>query len=231
MYGMTLCSKHMHQMLKYGFPRDNIQRSANDLNDYVIKDDVAIFNIYNQQNVKIGEFIIDAEDLDKVAYKKWRFSHRHVVTGCVSNGGQKELSHIILGFTPDGKHVVDHIDGNARNNRKCNLRICTQTENVRNKSYMSRNTSSFIGVSFDKKRGVYAVEITKCGVKCHLRRMKTLEEAVYERYVAEAAVFGEFVNKEEHEKKRKFTANLPEETKERIKKEVLTKLETKGLCA
>ena len=66
MYGYTLCSKHMHQIFKYGKFLDNIQRTNADLNDYVIKGDVAIFNLYNQKNVKNGEFIIDAEDIEKV---------------------------------------------------------------------------------------------------------------------------------------------------------------------
>ena len=32
--GYTLCSKHMHQLLKYGKFLDNIQRTSKDLNDF-----------------------------------------------------------------------------------------------------------------------------------------------------------------------------------------------------
>ena len=35
--GHTVCSKHMHQMNKYGKVLDNIPRTNNDLNDFVIK--------------------------------------------------------------------------------------------------------------------------------------------------------------------------------------------------
>ena len=41
----------MHQLLKHGKFLDNIQRTNNDLNDYVISEDgkVVIFNLYNQR--------------------------------------------------------------------------------------------------------------------------------------------------------------------------------------
>ncbi len=231
LHGYTLCSKHMHQLHKYGKFLDNIQRTNNDLNDYVISEDVAIFNIYNQKNVKIGEFIIDKEDLPIVKYKKWRLSHNHVVTGQPSKGEQRELSHVVLQIKPDDTRglVVDHIDGNPRNNRKSNLRITTQGNNVINKSYMSNNTTGFIGVSYRKDRNRYDPEIRLNGKRCHLGYCKTKEEAVYARYVAEQILFGEFANEEEQEKKFEFTKSLSVEEKNTIYKKVVSKLKAKGL--
>ncbi len=229
--GYTLCSKHMHQLHKYGKFLDNIQRTNSDLNDYVIKDDIAIFNLYNQKNVKIGEFIIDKEDLPIVKYRKWRYSHNHIVTGLPSKGTQRDLSHVILGVTPNGLNdfVVDHINGNANDNRKCNLRVTTQGNNTINKSYMSNNTSGFIGVSYRKDRERYDPEIRIKNKRCHLGYCKTKEEAVYARYIAERIVFGEFANKKEQEKKFEFTKNLSKEKKNAIYTRVISKLKNKGL--
>ena len=39
LYGYCLCSKHMHQLLKYGKFLDNIQRTDSDLTDYTINYD------------------------------------------------------------------------------------------------------------------------------------------------------------------------------------------------
>ena len=64
--GYTLCSKHMHQLQKYGKFLDNIPRTNNDLNDYIIKNDIVYFNLYNQKNQKIGTFFIDLEDIEKI---------------------------------------------------------------------------------------------------------------------------------------------------------------------
>ena len=49
-----VCSKHMHQIFKYGHPLDSNPRTNNDLNDYVITEDGVYFNLYNQRNEKIG---------------------------------------------------------------------------------------------------------------------------------------------------------------------------------
>lgn len=45
-------------MNKYGKVLDNIPRTNNDLNDFVIKGNLVYFNVYNQKNVKIGEFLL-----------------------------------------------------------------------------------------------------------------------------------------------------------------------------
>ena len=62
----------MHQLHKFGKFLDNIPRTNNDLNDFIIKNDIAIFNLYNQKNIKIGEFIIDKQYLNKIRYNKWK---------------------------------------------------------------------------------------------------------------------------------------------------------------
>lgn len=229
-YGHTVCSKHMHQLLKYGKVLDHVQRTNNDLNDFRTTGSITTFNLYGQDNLKCGEFVIDTDDLKKVRYHKWRFSHQHVVTGLPAKGTQRELSHVILGIPKDKDYlVVDHVNGDPTDNRKCNLRICNQTDNVLNKKEMSTNTSGFIGVSFDKARGKWAPEIRKEYIRCHLGRFDTKQEAVYARYLAEGIVFGEFCNEEEHLKKFLFVRYLDENRKAEIAKNVKSKLQSKKL--
>lgn len=48
---------------------------------------------------------------------------------------------------PEFKNI-DHINGNVFDNRSCNLREATNTQNRRNSKICSINTSGFIGVSF-----------------------------------------------------------------------------------
>ena len=226
-HGYTLCPKHYQQYLKYGKFLDNIQRTNDDLNDYEIKDGIAYFNVYNQRNECVGQFIIDACDVEKVKYHKWRFSHSHVATG---NTNVIDLSHIILDIPIEKNYtVVDHINGDAKDNRRCNLRICTQAQNRLNNSFMSNNTSGFIGVSYKKDRNRYDPEIRFGYTRCHLGMTKTLEEAVYKRYIAEQLLFKEFANQEEQTKKYEFTKNLPQETKDKLYEIVIQKLKAKNL--
>ena len=125
--------------------------------------------------------------------------------------------------------VVDHKDGNAFNNRKNNLRICTQGENILNKSFVSNNTSGFIGVSYRKDRNSYDPEIRLGLIRCHLGYTRTLEEAVYKRYYAEQLLFKEFANEAEQTRKKEFTQNLTEENKEQLRDVVESKLKAKKL--
>lgn len=231
MYGYTLCAKHMHQLHKYGEFLDSNPRTNNDLNDYYILGEEVHFNIYNQRNERVGEFIIDKDDIEKVKYKKWRYSHGHVVTGLPSKGTQKDLSHVILDFDPkeNPNLVVDHISGDANDNRKKNLRICTQGENVLNKSFTSNNTSGFIGVSYRADRNRFDPEIRINDIRCHLGYTKTLEEAVYKRYIAEQLVFGEYANETEQNKKYEFTKNLSQDKKNELYDITINKLRNKNL--
>ena len=229
MCGYTLCYKHMHQLHKYGKFLDNISRTNSDLNDYVVSDGVAYFNIYNQKNEKIAAFVIDVCDIQKVKYHKWRLSHGHVVTGLPSKGQQRDLSHIVLDIPKDDYVVVDHINGDPLDNTRGNLRICSQGENVLNKRFVSNNTSGFIGVSYKKDRDRYDPEIRFEYTRCHLGMTKTIEEAVYKRYIAEQLLFGEYANCEEQKRKFEFTKNLPQELKDTLYNVVIEKLKNKNL--
>lgn len=230
MGGYTLCYKHMHQLHKYGKFLDNIQRTNSDLNDYIVSNGVAYFNLYNQKNEKIATFIIDACDIQKVKYHKWRLSHSHVVTGLPSKGQQCDLSHVVLDIPKEEDAiVVDHVNGDPLDNTRNNLRVCSQSENVLNRSFMSNNTSGFIGVSYKKDRGRYDPEIRFGYTRCHLGMTKTIEEAVYKRYVAEQLLFGEYANKEEQRRKFEFTKNLPQELKDALYNVVIEKLKNKNL--
>ena len=229
MCGYTLCYKHMHQLHKYGKFLDNISRTNSDLNDYVVSDGVAYFNIYNQKNEKIAAFVIDVCDIQKVKYHKWRLSHGHVVTGLPSKGQQRDLGHIVLDIPKDDYVVVDHINGDPLDNTRGNLRICSQGENVLNKRFVSNNTSGFIGVSYKKDRDRYDPEIRFEYTRGHLGMTKTIEEAVYKRYIAEQLLFGEYANCEEQKRKFEFTKNLPQELKDTLYNVVIEKLKNKNL--
>lgn len=192
--GYILCSKHMHQLYKYGHFIDNNPRTNNDLNDYRIEGNVVYMDVYNQKNEKNGEFFFDLEDLPKVKYHKWRKNHEHFVTGTgIKN--IDDITHIVMNLSREQRekgYVVDHINGNTADNRKSNLRICAQRDNVLNKHYMSTNKSGFIGVTWDSNRGAWASEIRHSYKRIHLGRWKLLSEAVFVRYIAEIYLFDKY---------------------------------------
>lgn len=225
LYGYVLCSKHMHQLLKYGKFLDNIQRTNSDKNDFTIDGEIAVFNLYNQKNIKVGEFIIDAEDVNKVRNYKWRISHNHVVTGNKYKGKNnvKDLSWIILNIQNIQDNVVDHINHNPFDNRKSNLRICKQNENTQNVSIKNNNSSGFVGISYLKKRNKWNAEIKINYKKIHLGEYVDIKKAVYARMLAENFFFQDFKNIEEYNKKKNFTKDLDSKSKKEIYEKIYKK--------
>ena len=89
---------------------------------------------------------------------------------------------------------VDHINGDTLDNRRCNLRICTHAENVRNSKISKNNVSGVTGVAFHKKYKKWVAYID-CFGKKHLGASQDFNEAVRMRKEGEKKYFGEFVNR------------------------------------
>ena len=68
---------------------------------------------------------------------------------------------------------VDHINGNRLDNRRCNLRLATDGQNMGNSKIPRHNTSGFKGVSWDKRREQWEAYISKKDKKIHLGRFDT----------------------------------------------------------
>jgi hypothetical protein len=119
-------------------------------------------------------------------------NHNHVVTGLPAKGTTRDLSHIILDFKAENftKGVIDHIDGNPLNNRKENLRICTQGENTLNKSFISNNTSGFIGVSYHNQKCQYQAYIGVNKKRIYLGSYDNIADAIRSRLCAEMLYYG-----------------------------------------
>jgi len=86
--------------------------------------------------------------------------------------------------------MIDHIDGNGLNNKRTNLRPCTNSQNSANRKKSKRNTSGFKGVCKRSKR--WDAYIRVGGIQIHLGCFDTPEQAAhaYDRKAIE--VFGEF---------------------------------------
>jgi hypothetical protein len=91
----------------------------------------------------------------------------------------------------DGKSV-DHINGNPLDNRRENLRICTQQENSWNQRKRRTNTCGFKGVYWDKGAKKYQAQICKDGKRKYLGLFDCPEKA-HEAYCKAAQeLHGEF---------------------------------------
>lgn len=110
-------------------------------NKYRVDGDIVIFNFHRKEGgLREETFIIDLEDLDKVKIYRWCFQ-----SGKYAYNPKVGLLHRFLVSPEEGMHV-DHKDGNGLNNRRNNLRECTQTQNLGNSKIPKTNKTGFKGV-------------------------------------------------------------------------------------
>lgn len=126
-----LCSKHYDQMLKYGRIK---AVTLQDPNVIVEHKDYAEVVLRNKEGEETGRALIDIEDVEKIRKYKWYMNPKgyavYVNKRCI------QMHRYIA--NPPQHLVIDHINRNKLDNRKCNLRICTQKENVANSSRHER---------------------------------------------------------------------------------------------
>ena len=88
--------------------------------------------------------------------------------------------------------VVDHIDRNKLNNLGDNLRGCSKSENERNRTEYSTNTSGYKGVWLHKQRSKWCAEISVDGKSIKLGLFTTPEQAAEAYNDASTKYRGEF---------------------------------------
>jgi len=138
--------------------------------------------------------LIDKEDFDKIKDYGWyaRFDKVgktfYAITG--THGTTLPMHRLILNALDS--FVVDHIDHNGLNNRKSNIRICTQSQNCMNKIAQSNNTSGYRGVSFHKGKNKYQATIMVNRKQMYLGTFNTALEASETYQAAAKELFGEF---------------------------------------
>ena len=104
-------------------------------------------------------------------------------------GPTKRYSHREI-MTPPTGMVVDHVNRDRLDNRRSNLRVCTQSQNLANSPKLRGGSSRFKGVSI--RRGRWRAQIGISGKIIHLGYFT--DEAAAARAYNEAAqaTFGEF---------------------------------------
>lgn len=230
--GYTLCQKHRHQLYKYGKFLDNIPRTVHDLNDYKIDyaHNTVTFNMYNQKSVFTASFVADLEDIEKLKYRKWRLNKDgYAITGGKVTG--RNASNVVLGIDSRNNNlIIDHINGNRLDNRKCNLRIVTIQQNALNRRQDSNSKSPTKGIYWNASRSKWESKIAFNGIAVHFTRQKDIAAAAFQRYVAEKLVFREFSRTDELNKLKRLSNSLSNQEKLKISLYVINKLHKYNLC-
>jgi hypothetical protein len=134
------------------------------------------------------EFYFDLEDYNKIKDYCWTEDSYKGYSSVKTTKNNKGIRmHQLLGF---GHY--DHINRNALDNRKENLRPATPQENMMNCSRRKDNSSGITGVCINKKTEKWYAQIQISGKHIRLGAFSEKNNAIIARLNAELQYFGEF---------------------------------------
>lgn len=126
------------------------------------------------------ETLIDKEDIEKVQKHIWRAVRQADKKNYRFSTGQNTemiLLHRYLVNCPDNM-VVDHINRNTLDNRKNNLRICTQYENIANRKNTINKQSGQKYIYWNAQNKQWTIRIQKNNRQVYCGCRKSLKEAI-----------------------------------------------------
>lgn len=146
--------------------------------------------------------VVDDDVYEWASQHKWFAIYHHDnwyavrnvrIEGALSRNKRQiieRLHRVIVGAVRGQK--TDHKDGDGLNNRRYNLRVCTQTQNLRNQKLRRSNTTGYKGVVYDKATDKFRAQIGVDGRKIALGSFESPAEAARSYDAAAIKYFGEF---------------------------------------
>ena len=139
------------------------------------------------------EFYFDIEDYNLIKDYCWNeqinVKTNHSVLRAYSPDTKR---HIYMHQLITEKKDMDHENLNTLDNRKCNLREATRSQQGANRPRQSNNTSGFTGVYWYKRNNTWRAEIKINKKTIHIGYFKSKYDAIVARLKAEKEHFGEF---------------------------------------
>ena len=141
--------------------------------------------------------LVDDEDYPRVSQYRWQYAYsygRGYATRAVRNKGgaqRREFMHKVLMPCRPGC-IVDHVNGNSLDNRRCNLREATRSQNAANSRKRTSGSSRFKGVSWYKPRRQWRCALYDHGKLIDLGFFDDESEAGRAYDIEAKRVYGEF---------------------------------------
>lgn len=110
-----------------------------------------------------GKFaLVDDEDYAYLSKVKWRVHTNnellYAITGSHHNGNKEVLMHVLIMKPPKGMGV-DHWNHDGLDNRRCNLRVTTQSINMYNRRKTVGKFSTYKGVTWSPSHNKWLARI------------------------------------------------------------------------
>ena len=151
-------------------------------NDVRFEGDVCYLQLTNRLGEVVAETAIDREDTERVLSfkRRWCLMRHHSGKYRVYAKGEDQTNVYLHRFIMDAPSglLVDHRDRDMLNNRKENLRVCTNGQNSQNLKYKrANNTSGARGVWWNSRRKKWQAQVIVSGRIHYLGLHKKFEDA------------------------------------------------------
>lgn len=135
--------------------------------------------------------LIDDEDFELVSQYKWYLhSNGYATNGTARTNVLSRMHQVIM-----NAKYIDHKNNNRLDNRRSNLRLATQSQNLANRGkYLDDTTSKYKGVSWNINAGKWRAYIKQNQKQIHLGYFDSEREAAVAYDNAARRLFGEFAN-------------------------------------
>ena len=169
-----------------------------------------INNNYQYFEVKLGDgnktMFCDTDDLDIIEKYTWNVSSDGYVKITSRNYDEelhfhKYVFNKLINKLPNiikdkiKNLTIDHINRNKLDNRKINLRLATQKEQMWNQNLYKSNNSGIKGIYYNEKRNKWIVNYRDINGKCYRTYCKTKKDAINERKKKEIIILDILENK------------------------------------
>lgn len=140
--------------------------------------------------------IVDAADYALVSVYTWYALSDRRGSIYAQAGNSQERSHLFMHRLVAGaKHgqLVDHMNWSGLDNRRLNLRVCTNSQNQANRRGLAKhNTSGYTGVSRQKGRRKWRAQIWHQNKHYFIGYFDSPEDAAIARDKLAVQLFGEY---------------------------------------
>ncbi len=136
-----------------------------------------------------GIALVDTEDFDRLNASVW-YLCKQGYAYMVMNGTTVKMHRSVLDYK--GDDTIDHKNGVKLDNRRSNLRIATNSQNISNRRKYAGGSSRFKGVCFDKNNNRWLARISINRNQRNLGRYVCEDDAARAYDVAAREVHGPF---------------------------------------
>lgn len=155
------------------------------------------FGVYN--GIAVGslpngeQFIVDAEMIPLVNAKFWRRDKDGYIVSVSKDRRDYRVLHREIMGVHDTKTIIDHINRDRMDCRKCNLRIVNNTQNSCNHKMFSTNKTGYTGVYYSSSANRYEAKVGYRSKRIYLGSSRTDIVLLAQMYnIAALYIYGRF---------------------------------------